>query len=103
VAPEWLPLVPIHDYHVTLRLDPSPRPVGDSPANLPVVEVFLNEQLISTLNLTWNPQRVGGYQLAIPRSLVRDGRNRLVLRPKNQSGGVAAISFWYVRVRPPGS
>jgi hypothetical protein len=76
----FLPLPDQNDYVATLRVDPFPRPMSDSPVRLPVLDVVLNDVTIGSVPLLWNPERVGAYDVTLPRASVRRGRNRLVLR-----------------------
>jgi 4-amino-4-deoxy-L-arabinose transferase-like glycosyltransferase len=109
-----LPLPRVDDYTMTLRLDPAPRPT-DAAALLPTVRVFVNRSLVGDIPLQWTPGRVGAYDIAVPRSMLQAGSNRLVLTlapgsPGRSSAGRplapglgdgSAFSLWYVRVRPP--
>jgi hypothetical protein len=81
-----------------------------------VLDVLLNDTPVGTLPLQWNPDRVGAYELAFPRQVVKRGTNRLVLRIKQKTGdgqpeigrrapGLSegdAFVLWYVRVRRAG-
>jgi hypothetical protein len=107
----WLPLPAVADYPVSLRLDPFPRPLGTARERLPVVEVVLNGMPLDTLSLGWTPDRVGSYTVTLPRTMVRRGFNRLVLRVRRAGPTVDprilpglsdgdAIGLWYVRVQP---
>ena len=106
----WLSLPAAADYPMSLRLDPFPRPLGTAPERLPVVEVLLNEVPLHAIPLGWTPGRVGGYTVTLPRTAVRSGSNRLVLRvrraepvaPRSRPGLSEgdAIALWYVRVHP---
>jgi 4-amino-4-deoxy-L-arabinose transferase-like glycosyltransferase len=107
-----IPLPDKSEYVATLRVDPFPRPMSDSPARLPVLDVVLNGTAIGRLPLTWNPDRVGAYDLVLPAELVRRGTNRLVLRLAQtqtaEQGGIGqrvpgltdgdAFVLWYVRL-----
>lgn len=109
-----LPLPRVDDYTMTLRLDPAPRPT-DAEQLLPTVRVFVNESLVRDIPLQWTPGRVGAYDFAVPRSMLKAGSNRLVLTlapgPAASSpggrpvvpglGDGSTFSLWYVRVRPP--
>jgi hypothetical protein len=107
----WLRLPMVADYPVALRVEPFPRPLGATPGRLPVVEVVLNGVPLETITLGWTPDRVGSYTVTLPRSTVRRGVNRLVLRVRRADPAVAprirpglsagdAIGLWYVRVQP---
>jgi len=109
-----LPLPRRQDYHLTLRLDPFPRPLGDASAGLPAVRVFMNGSLVARLDLRWNPERVGSYDIRLPSNVVKKGFNRLELLadvvhseplvddwpPQSKGPDHARFSLWYVRVRP---
>jgi len=111
-----IPLPRVADYSMTVRLDPFPRPF-EGTAHMPTVRVFLNRAFLCDLPLRWNPERVGSYDITLPRAAVKDGRNRLVLMlapgpgANSPDGGPpqpglsdgAAFRLWYVRVRPPTS
>jgi 4-amino-4-deoxy-L-arabinose transferase-like glycosyltransferase len=97
------------DYPATLRMDPFPRPLAAAPGRLPVVEVALNDVQIGEIQLRWTPDRVGTYDILLPRTAVRRGVNRLVLRVKRPAASPVrpgltdgdAVGLWYVRVHPP--
>ncbi len=100
------------DYRLVLRLDPFPRPLTAAPRRLPVVEYALNGAPLGTIALAWNPDRIGSYDVRLPKEVVRAGTNTLVLRlapPAAGSTGAAAgltdgdaFGFWLLRAsRPP--
>jgi hypothetical protein len=109
-----LPLPRADDFTMTLRLDPAPRPT-DAAALLPTVRVFVNGSLVRDIPLQWTPGRVGAYDIAIPRTMLQTGSNRLVLTLAPGSAGSSpggrplapgvsdapTFSLQYVRVRPP--
>jgi hypothetical protein len=79
-----------------------------------VVEVILNGVSLDAIPLGWTPDRVGSYTITLPRSAVKRGSNRLVLRVERAGPAVAprtrpglsdgdAIALWYVRVQPAAS
>ncbi len=89
------------DYPATLRMDPFPRPLASSTAQLPVVDVVLNGTAIASIQLEWTPERVGTYRIMLPRTAVRRGSNQLALRVRRASGtDDQAITLWYLRVHP---
>lgn len=103
----------VADYPVTLCMDPFPRPLDETPGRLPVVDVAINGTPLQAVTLDWNPARGGTYRLVLPRTAVRRGLNRLVLRLRRPDPVVAprirpglsdgdAIGLWYVRVQPAG-
>jgi hypothetical protein len=91
------PLPEVDDYTVTLRADPFPRPLHDQPGPLPLMELELNGTSIGSVPLHWNADRVGAYDLTLPRAAVRRGQNNLRLQVPRTD----AIALWYVRVHPP--
>jgi len=110
-----IPLPSVDDYSMTLRMDPFPRPIRGLPERLPVLDVVLNGKPIAAVPVQWNPERLGAYEVVLPRTGVRRGDNHLVLRiqPASRSAGSTistdqpgltdggAIALWYVRVHPP--
>ncbi|MFO7695170.1 MAG: glycosyltransferase family 39 protein [Vicinamibacterales bacterium] len=101
------------DYGATLRLDPFPRPLDAMPSGLPAVRVFLNGRRVARIDLRWNPERVGSYDIRLPADAVLAGVNRMTLLAEGQAssarleepprpGSPAGVRFrlWYVRVRP---
>ena len=72
-----MPLPRSADYDVTVRLDPFPPP-SDNANDLPTVRIFFNGVLLRKVDLTWNPEKVGSYDLVLRRAVVKRGRNRLV-------------------------
>jgi hypothetical protein len=91
------PLPEVDDYVVTLRADPFPRPLHDQPGLLPLVELELNGTPIGTVPMRWDADRVGAYDVTLPRAVVRRGQNNLLLHVPRTD----AIALWYVRVHPP--
>jgi hypothetical protein len=91
------PLPEVDDYVVTLRADPFPRPLHDQPGPLPLVELELNGTPIGTVPMRWDADRVGAYDVTLPRAVVRRGQNNLLLHVPRSD----AIALWYVRVHPP--
>ena len=104
-----LPLPERRAYQVVLRLDPV------APDRQRRAVVLLNRQLLATLILTWNPDRVGSYPLLLPADKIRVGRNELTIVPDTlvaaRSIGAAypsrhpddqmGVRLWYVRVLGP--
>jgi hypothetical protein len=100
----------VEDYAVTLRMDPFPRPLDDTPQHLPVVEAAINGTPLGVVTLHWTPDRVGAYDIVLPRGLVRRGTNQLILHVRRPAPSAAAIQpgltdgnaigLWYVRVHP---
>jgi len=107
-----IPLPGAVDYTMLLRMDPFPRPaVGAvTPA---LLRVFMNGTPVASLELRWNPDRVGAYPIQVPAQVVTSGENRMVLMLEggepSTSGGApvqpglsewSAFSFWNVFIRP---
>jgi hypothetical protein len=91
-----VPLPDVRDYNMTVRLDPHPRPAEGSAPNLPAMVVFVNNQRLTSFEMTWNPQRVGAYELHVPATLIKPGMNRMTFISANGS----RFKLWYLRVRP---
>lgn len=105
-----VPLPRVADYDVTLRLDPFPAPRAALPSALPRVSVFANGTLVTRLDLSWNPERVGAFRFILPRSALSTGMNRIALvTERSMPRGTwepglpdaSTFRFWYLRVRPP--
>lgn len=95
-----LPFPRAADYDLTLRIDPFPRPLDTETSRLPSVRVLVNDHLIATLDLQWNPERVGAYDIRVPQSVTTNGANYLTVVPEAKPGGGSRIRLWYVRIRP---
>lgn len=95
-----LPLPRAADYNLTMRLDPFPHPTADAADRLPAVRVLVNDHLVATFDLRWNPERVGAYEIHVPRNVTTSGVNRLVVVPEAKPGGPDRVRLWYVRIRP---
>jgi 4-amino-4-deoxy-L-arabinose transferase-like glycosyltransferase len=101
-----IPLSRAADYHITVRLDPFPPP-SEGANGLPSVRILFNGVLLRTVALTWDPEKVGSYDLLVRRALVRPGRNRLVFAgvqgvaadaaPGDRRPG-SGFKLWYVLV-----
>lgn len=101
-----IPLPARRSYQVVLRLDPV------APDRQRRAVVLMNRQLLATLLLTWNPERVGAYPLLLPADKVRAGMNELTIVPDTLvtagSAGsrfswrdpkdLLGVRFWYLRV-----
>ena len=87
----------VEDYPATLRLDPFPQPLTESPAQPPEVDILLNGTSIRRMRLQWTPGRVGAYDIVLPRANVRRGSNRVTVRVIDGH----AVALWYLRVHPP--
>ena len=75
-------------YALTLRSDP----VDHSGATGHVVHVSLNGTHLDDLVLEWNPERIGQYQITVPKGMFTPGDQRLELRSDT------AFKLWYVRI-----
>ena len=78
------------------------------------MRVFLNRDLLTTFELTWNPERVGQYEVSLPRRLVRQGFNDVrlwsdVMVPIGGSSTAipeiardqpVGLKLWYVLIIP---
>jgi hypothetical protein len=93
-----IPLLRAQDFGLTLRLDPFPRPSSDHPVGLPRVRVLINDQLLTTVDLQWNRDRIGAYDVHVPCSMARWGFNRLAF--ETDGGSAGGFRLWYVRVHP---
>ena len=91
-----VPLPELRNYDMTVRLDPHPRPADGSTPQLPTIVIFLNNQQLSSVALTWNPQRVGAYDFHVPAALVKPGINRITF----MSDSGPRFRLWYLRIRP---
>ncbi len=104
-----IPLTSRRPYQLVLRLDPV------APEQQHRAVVLLNRQLLATLILTWNPDRVGSYPLQLPADKVRVGMNELTIVPDRLVPAASAgarytfrdaddllgVRLWYVRVLAP--
>ena len=101
-----VPLPDVDEYSLTVRLDPYPRPRPDENVRPPVVRIFMNNSLLATVALDWNPARVGSYAIKVDRASVKRGANRLIFMSDppaaSRVGEPVSQSFavWYVRIRP---
>jgi hypothetical protein len=101
-----IPLPKKRPYEVVLRLDPVDVDRQDR------VAVLFNGQLVGTIRLSWDPQRVGSHRIALPVEWVKIGDNAITLVPETTvTAGSAGPRFawldpadtigvrmWYVRV-----
>ena len=84
-----LPLPGTRPYSLTLRLDPV-----QTFDRQQLVDVGINGRPLDTLRLTWNPDRVGAYQLSLPVEAIQRGANRLTLQSHRP------FRLWYVLIVP---
>jgi hypothetical protein len=110
VAAIRLPLPVQRPYRIVLRIDPLHYP--EAPPQR--VHVALNGQHLATLELGWNPERVGQYTVDVPAAAVRRGSNELTFRAERMAPMARAGSeypeisrdqevgfrFWYMLVVP---
>lgn len=100
----YLPLPRLSDYQATLRMDPFPPPAAEDGAPH-AVSILFNGVWLRTVDLTWDPERVGSYSVLLRASLVKPWRNRLEFATpttRSEGGARAERSFklWYVLVKP---
>lgn len=100
------PLPQKRPYEIVLRVDPV------APEIQKRVTVLFNKRLLSPLQLSWNPERVGSYRLTLPVESVRAGDNEIELIPDAIVTAAAAgsrygwldpddrigLRLWYLRV-----
>ncbi len=100
------PLPQQRAYDIVLRLDPIAADVQER------VTLLLNRQLLGTVTLGWDPERMGAYRLKLPAHQVRAGLNELTIVPETLVTAAAAgsrfqwlgaeqrlgVRLWYLRV-----
>lgn len=100
------PLPAVKPYDVVLRVDPVAPDVQQR------LTVLFNRQLLGTLKLSWNPERIGSYRLSLPVAWTRAGDNEITLVPDTLVAAAAGgpryawadpaeklgIRLWYLRV-----
>jgi 4-amino-4-deoxy-L-arabinose transferase-like glycosyltransferase len=105
-----LPLPELRPYRIVLRLDPL-HYAGAPPAR---AHIALNGHPVATLDLGWDPERVGQYTVVLPVTAVRRGVNQLTLRsetmvPVGRAGAAypelprdreVGVRLWYVLIEP---
>jgi hypothetical protein len=96
----------VKPYEVVLRFDPVAPDIQQR------VTVLFNRQLLGTLKLSWNPERMGSYRLSLPVAWTRDGDNEITLVPDTLVAAAAGgpryawldpaeklgVRVWYLRV-----
>ena len=95
-----LPLLRGSTYEATFRIDPFPRPPATAETTLPTVRLFVNGQPAGRIALTWDPDRVGLYTIALPAILSSTTTIELVPEEADGRPGSPKILLWYVRVHP---
>lgn len=116
-----LPLPPIQDYALTIRLDPydpriDARPRKELPPSslLRSVRVFVNNTLVAKFVLRWDPNQFGSCDVKLSRTMLKNGLNSIALLAdltapvKSVPGGPVDSSetvgrrfrLWYVMVQP---
>ena len=100
------PLPAVKPYEIVLRFDPVAPDVQQR------VTVLFNRQLLGTLKLSWDPDRIGSYRVSLPIAWTRAGDNEITLVPDAlvaaSAGGPRyawldpaeklGIRMWYLRV-----
>ena len=100
------PLPAVKPYEIVLRFDPVAPDIQQR------VTVLFNRQLLGTLKLSWNPDRIGSYRLSLPVAWIRAGDNEITLVPDTLVAAAAGgpryawldpaeklgVRVWYLRV-----
>jgi hypothetical protein len=100
------PLAEKRAYEAVLRLDPV------APGTQARATVLFNRQLVGTLHLSWDPERVGSYRVPLRAEWVRIGDNEITLVPDTLVAAAAGgpryawldpaeklgVRVWYLRV-----
>src|SRR4029079_14693921 len=100
------PLPAVKPYEIVLRFDPVAPDIQQR------VTVLFNRQLLGTLRMSWNPDRMGSYRLSLPVAWTRAGDNEITLVPDTlvaaSTGGPRyawldpseklGVRIWYLRV-----
>jgi hypothetical protein len=103
-----LPLPERRAYDIVLRVDPV------TPTSPEQVDVLFNRHLVGRLRLSWNPERVGSYQVRVREDIVSAGSNEIIIIPASVIPAGSAgprfawldpadrigVRLWYVRVLP---
>ena len=109
-ATMFVPIFERRDTRLTFRMQACSA--GSEPAR--EVRVSINGREVSPLHVVWNPERADSYDVAVSKTLLREGWNRVDLRadgsavmPAGESrflgleaGQESAFFLWYVRVAP---
>lgn len=107
-ATMYVPLPEARPYRLAIRMDPVPNNPDQR------VHVFLDQSLVATIALVWNPDRVGSYSIDVPASLANRSLAKLSfvadsIQPVGEAASLypgltesqpAAFRLWYVRVMP---
>jgi hypothetical protein len=91
----WLPLTRAADYDLQLRMDPVSADGRLATNEPPVVNLRFNGTPLASLPLRPIEDRVGAYNVQIPRALAKAGFNRLDLTVGTDAG---RYRLWYARV-----
>jgi hypothetical protein len=103
-----LPMLPGRDHRLTLRL----HPYHYDGAPPQIVKVSLNGAPLAELELAWDPERVGSYEVDVPGELVRESNildlegswtTRATVASFNRfarEGQEVGFMVWYVNVVP---
>lgn len=100
------PLAAVKPYEIVLRFDPVAPDIQQR------VTVLFNRQLLGTLKMSWNPDRMGSYRLSLPVAWTRAGDNEITLVPDTLVAAAAGgpryawldpteklgVRVWYLRV-----
>jgi hypothetical protein len=103
-----IPFPEARPYKLTLRIDPL---YGDARQK---VHLDLNGRPATILDLGWNPERVGQYEVSLPATDVKQGANELTLRsetmmPVGRAGSAypeiprdreVGVRLWYILIQP---
>ena len=109
----WLPFARVDDYELTIRIDPFPRPLEGATTAKTTLHVLMNDQAVARFDMGFNPERIGAYEVRLPRTVVKTGLNRLTFAPetlpsaprlkepaRTAAGHESAnVRLWYVQVR----
>jgi hypothetical protein len=109
-ATMFVPIFERRDTRLTFRMQACSA--DSEPAR--EVQVSINGREVSPLHVVWNPERADSYDVAVSKTLLREGWNRVDLRadgstvmPAGESrflgleaGQESAFFLWYVRVAP---
>jgi hypothetical protein len=104
-----IPLPERRAYDLVLRMDPVPA--GTAAQR---VRVFLNGAALGVFDLSWNPDMVGRYTVAIPEHVVESGVNELTFQPEHMvdaalvadrypsiaTAGPIGFRLWSVMITP---
>jgi hypothetical protein len=90
-----LPVPADTPYDLLVRMDPAPAPGSEQ--SLPRVRLFVNGQAAGRIDLTYDPQRIGAYLIAMPAT--RHASVDLQFLVDAQPGQPDRLRFWWARIR----